>query len=127
DAANAVIAGSQAAAIQGQLNFSRDMEREADRIGFAVMTSAGFAPGGMASMFEKLEHSTNFNDNVNYPYLRSHPLTTERIGEGRSRMGTATHVVPASVLEHTAAQARARVLADTRVDSLRRWQPLDTD
>jgi predicted Zn-dependent protease len=127
DAAHAVIAGSQAAAIQGQLNFSRDMEREADRIGFAVMTSAGFAPGGMASMFEKLEHSTNFNDNVNYPYLRSHPLTTERIGEARSRMGTATHVVPASVLEHTAAQARARVLADTRVDSLRRWQPLDTD
>jgi len=127
DAANAVIVGSQAAAIQGQLNFSRDMEREADRIGFALMTSAGFAPGGMASMFEKLEHSMNFNDNVNYPYLRSHPLTTERIGEARSRMGTATRVVPASVLEHTAAQARARVLADTRVESLRRWQPLDAD
>ena len=32
--ASAVIAGSQAATMQGQLNFSRDMEREADRIGF---------------------------------------------------------------------------------------------
>jgi predicted Zn-dependent protease len=42
-------------------------------------------------------------------------------------MGVATHVVPASVLEHTAAQARARVLGDTRVESLRRWQPLDAD
>ena len=41
--------------IQGQLNFSRDMEREADRVGFAVMTGAGFAPGGMAAMFEKLD------------------------------------------------------------------------
>jgi beta-barrel assembly-enhancing protease len=33
DVANAAIAGGQAATIQGQLNFSRDMEREADRIG----------------------------------------------------------------------------------------------
>ena len=31
------IAGGQAAAVQGQLNFSRDMEREADRIGFGVL------------------------------------------------------------------------------------------
>ena len=54
DAANAVIAGSQADMIQGQLNFSRDMEREADRIGFQLMTGAGFAPSGMAGMFEQL-------------------------------------------------------------------------
>jgi predicted Zn-dependent protease len=127
DATNAVIAGSQAATIQNQLNFSRDMEREADRVGFAVMTTAGFAPGGMASMFEKLEHAASLNDNMSFPYLRSHPLTTERIGEARARMGTAPRVAPVSVLEHTAAQARARVLMDTRVDALHRWQSLDGD
>ena len=126
DAANAVIAGGQAAAIQGQLNFSRDMEREADRIGFGVMTSAGFAPGGMAAMFDKLDHASQLNDSGGYPYLRSHPLTTERIGEARARLGTAGRVAPHSVLEHTAAQARARVLMDTRVDALRRWQEQDT-
>jgi len=127
DAANAVIAGSQAAAIQGQLNFSRDMEREADRIGFSVMTAAGFAPGGMAAMFEKLEHSMHLNDSGNFPYLRSHPLTSERIGEARSRMGMATTLAPVSVLEHTAAQARARVLMDPRADALRRLQGYDSD
>jgi beta-barrel assembly-enhancing protease len=127
DAANAVIAGSQAATIQGQLNFSRDMEREADRVGFGVMTAAGFAPGGMASMFEKLEHSMHLNDNINFPYLRSHPLSTERIGEARARMGTGARVAPVSMLEHTAAQARARVLMDTRPDSLRRLQTLESD
>ena len=37
DAAQAVIVGSQAAMVQGQLNFSRDMEREADRIGWGVL------------------------------------------------------------------------------------------
>ncbi len=127
DAANAVVAGGQAAAIQGQLNFSRDMEREADRIGFAVMTSAGFGPGGMAAMFEKLDQASRFIDAGGFPYLRSHPLTTERIGEARARLGTAAAVLPVSGLEHTLAQARARVLMDTRVDALRRWQSLDAD
>ncbi|HEX6703229.1 MAG TPA: M48 family metalloprotease [Albitalea sp.] len=127
DAAQAAIVGGQAASIQGQLNFSRDMEREADRIGFGVMTAAGFAPGGMAAMFEKLAQSSNLNDSGGFPYLRSHPLTTERIGEARARLGTAAPAVPVSVLEHTAAQARARVLMDTRVDALRRWQSRDAD
>jgi predicted Zn-dependent protease len=85
DAANAVIAGSQAATLQGQLNFSRDVEREADRVGFQVMTAAGFAPGGMAAMFEKMDRATRLNDFGGYPYLRSHPLTVERIGEARAR------------------------------------------
>jgi len=125
DGANAAIAGSQAAAIQGQLNFSRDTEREADRIGFAVFSSAGFAPGGMAAMFEKLDQSSRLNDNGGYPYLRTHPMTTERIGEARSRMGTAPAVAPVSGLEHSVAQARARVLMDPRIDALRRWQAQD--
>ena len=127
DAANAAIVGSQALAVQGQLNFSRDMEREADRVGWQVMTGAGFAAGGMASMFEKLEQSSRLNDAGGYPYLRSHPLTSERIGEARARMGTAAPVVQPGALEHTAAQARARVLMDSRVDALRRWQALDSD
>lgn len=125
DGANAIISGSQAAAIQGQLNFSRDVEREADRIGFGVLTKAGFSPGGMAAMFEKLDQSSRLNDSGGFPYLRTHPLNAERIGEARSRMGTAKSAPPASVLAHTAAQARAKVMMDARVDALRRWQALE--
>ncbi len=127
DAMNAVLAGSQAAALQGQLNFSRDVEREADRVGFQVMTAAGFAPSGMADMFQKMDVSTRLNDYGGYPYLRSHPLTIERIGEARARAGIAVMAPRVSVLEHTLAQARARVLMDTRVDALRRWQGRDAD
>ena len=54
DGANAAMMGGQAAAIQSQLNFSRDMEREADRIGFGVLSAAGYSPAGMAAMFERL-------------------------------------------------------------------------
>ncbi len=131
DAANAAIAGSQALAIQGQLNFSRDMEREADRVGFAMMSGAGFAPGGMAAMFEKLDQSSRLNDSGGFPYLRSHPLTSERIGEARSRTapGVAAPVIAptlkANPLEHAIAHARARVLMDPRIDTLRRSQSRD--
>ncbi len=139
DAAGALITSGQAVGIQGQLNFSRDMEREADRIGASVMTSAGFDPAGMASMFERLQKSSRLNDSGNFPYLRSHPLTTARIGEARARLeageaGSAS-ALPAVVLvagsiatplEHTAALARARVLMDPRAEALQRWQRLDT-
>lgn len=130
DGANAVIAGTQAVGAQGQLNFSRDMEREADRIGYGVMTAAGYAPWAMASMFEKLDQSSRLMDSNNYPYLRSHPLTTDRIGEARSRMGpsgvTVQQAPPTgSPLETAVMQARARVLMDDRTESLQRLQRLD--
>ena len=119
NAANAVIAGGQAAAIQSQLNFSRDMEREADRVGYGVMTQAGYSATGMAEMFAKLDQASRFNDSGNYPYLRSHPLTVERIGEARSRLGTDTSPPPSgNLLEHATMRARARVLMDPRTDNL---------
>ena len=137
NAAGALITSGQAVGIQGQLNFSRDMEREADRIGSSVMASAGFNPAGMASMFERLQKASRLNDSGNFPYLRSHPLTTARIGEARARLEAgeagAAAVLPAVVLvsgsiatllEHTAALARARVLMDVRVDVLEQLRRL---
>jgi predicted Zn-dependent protease len=123
DAAQAAIVGSQAAALQGQLNFSRDMEREADRIGLSVLTQAGYASAGMARMFERLDHANRLVDNGSYPYLRSHPLTTERVAEARARQGAA----PGKLVrpEHALMQARARVLMDPAVPARQRLQELD--
>ena len=84
-AANAVMVGGQAVAMQSQLNFSRDMEREADRVGYGVMTDAGYEPQGFVSMFEKLQQAARLNDNGAFPYLRSHPMTTERIADAQAR------------------------------------------
>ncbi len=126
DAANAAIAGGQALAVQNQLNFSRDMEREADRIGFGVMADAGYDRRGFASMFDKLQQASRLNDNGSYPYLRSHPLTTERIGEAKSRLqleGPAAPAVSASASEarmvHAMMAGRARFLGDASVEALR--------
>ena len=126
DAANAAIVGGQALAAQGQLNFSRDMEREADRVGFGVMTQAGFEGQGVSGMFEKLQQAARLNDNGAYPYLRSHPLTTERIAEARARLQTGEPAGQSrkaqSALEpqlHAMMSARARVLGSPGVDDLR--------
>ncbi len=122
DIANAAVMGSQAATIQGQLNFSRDMEREADRMGYGVLTGAGFAPIGMANMFEKLDTANRLNDSGNFPYLRSHPLTVERMSEARSRalFANGNHLAPP--LRHALMQMRAKVLIDTDPQTLRRLQ-----
>ncbi len=127
DMAQAAIAGSQAAAAQAQLNFSRDMEREADRNGLGIMTQAGFAPGGMASMFEKLDQANRLNDSGGFPYLRSHPLTVDRVGEARQRIAASgvPFAASGSVLRHALMQSRARVLMDPSVQALRRWQETD--
>ena len=119
-AANAMIVGGQAVAIQNQLNFSRDMEREADRVGYGVMTQAGFEPQGFVSLFEKLQQAARLNDSGGYPYLRSHPMTTERIADMQARQQLLTLASPAPPrLAHQLLSARARVLANPGVDGQR--------
>ena len=128
-AANAVIMGSQAAAAQGQLNFSRDMEREADRVGFAISTQAGFAQQGFVTMFGKLQQASRLNDPGNFPYLRSHPLSTERMADMQSRIELPDAAAPApptarknvQETDHAMMAARARVLSNYTVDALRTW------
>lgn len=130
DAAQAAMVGGTAVAAQNQLNFSRDMEREADRVGFGVMTDAGFESRGVTAMFEKLQQASRLNDNGSFPYLRSHPLTTERIAAAQARvqLASAEAVKPSrekdiesgkARLLHAMMASRARILAAPGVDALR--------
>lgn len=129
NAATGVLAGTQAAGAQSQLNFSRDMEREADRVGFTVSTQAGFAPEGFVSMFAKLQQSSRLNDAGNFPYLRSHPLSTERMADMQSRIELPDTAMPSppsvrknvQETDHAMVAARARVLSNSAVDALRTW------
>jgi predicted Zn-dependent protease len=127
DAANAMIAGGQALAMQNQLNFSRDMEREADRIGFGVLTQAGFAPQGAVTMFDKLQQAARLNDSGNFPYLRTHPMNTERIADMQARQQLLPHTVaPPPDLVHAKMVVRSRVLSSPGVDVTRSY-PAEAD
>jgi len=88
-----------------------------------VMTEAGFDPQGFVSMFGKLQQAAALNDNGSFPYLRSHPMTTERMADmqGRQQLLTPRDALQQPDLEHAIMTARAKVLSQPGVDLLRSW------
>ncbi|MEK6593910.1 MAG: M48 family metalloprotease [Pseudomonadota bacterium] len=85
DAAMAATAFGQAGLVQSQLNFTRDNEREADRVGFQILDRAGYDPHAMAVFFERLQRATRLYESGAPSYLRTHPLNYERIADIQSR------------------------------------------
>lgn len=87
DISSAAAAVGQAGAIQNLLNFTRDHEREADRVGLQILEGAGYDPRAMAVFFERLQRATRVYEVAGSPtYLRTHPLTHERIADIQNRL-----------------------------------------
>lgn len=86
DLAMGVASFGQAAAIDRQLGFSRQAEQEADRIGFQMLTAAGYDPKGMAQMFQRLMQSSRLNEPVRGSYASTHPLSQQRQSDIESRL-----------------------------------------
>lgn len=82
----AALVSAQALSIQNQLDFTREHEREADRIGLQTLANAEFSPVGMATFFERLQAQSRFADTSAPAYLRTHPLTYERIADIQNRL-----------------------------------------
>lgn len=127
DAAMGVLSLGQTMAIREQLAFSRDAEREADRVGLQILAASGFDPHGMSSMFERLGQAGRLYDNNAPAYLRTHPLSSERVADMQNRLQTDPQLRlsgrggaggPQSI-EFGWHRAKLMALADTRVDGLR--------
>ncbi len=84
-ATQAAIAGTQALAAQQQINFTRENEYEADRIGFSRLVAAGFDPNAMGAFFDRLQRASRFAEGNAPFYLRDHPVTYERVAEAKAR------------------------------------------
>ena len=85
-ASQAILVASQASAIQSKLDFTRKHEKEADRIGLSILLDAGFEPQGMSTFFERLQRAGRFHENGAPSYLRTHPITYERIADIQNRI-----------------------------------------
>lgn len=86
DVVQAGMAISQGTAAQQQINFTRSNEYEADRIGIHSLHEAGFDAYGMASFFEVMSRQDISAPDSRIPeFLRTHPVTTDRISEARAR------------------------------------------
>jgi predicted Zn-dependent protease len=102
----AVAQGSQA---QGQINFTRSNEYEADRIGMSSLAEAGFDPQGMASFFEVISRDTTPHEYRAPEFLRSHPVSTARIAEARGRARSYPAVNTIDTKNYGVARARLLV------------------
>jgi predicted Zn-dependent protease len=71
--------------MQSQLNYTRENEFEADRIGFQRLDAAGFDDSGMAALMQRLQKQSRFSESNTPSYLRTHPITYERIAEAQAR------------------------------------------
>lgn len=116
DAAMAAVMGTQAALIQKQLAYSRDAEREADRVGLVTLTNAGFDPNGMQAFFERLMQANRHYESPSMAYLSTHPLTSERMSDMLLRTRTMPKKAHKDSLDFLLIQQRARVLQETRFD-----------
>jgi predicted Zn-dependent protease len=87
-----------------QLAFSRDNEREADRVGMQYLAAAGFDVRNMPAFFQRLQQSEHLNGADTYAFLRTHPVTIERISEAQNRAASA----PVRMLASSAAFFLAR-------------------
>jgi predicted Zn-dependent protease len=111
DAVQAGIAVAQGTAAQQQINFTRSNEYEADRIGIRALAEAGFDPHGMNSFFEVLSHQETSSPDRRIPeFLRTHPVTTARISEAKSRAADYARVTTEDSASYGI--ARARILVD---------------
>ena len=106
--ANAALATAQASSIQTQLDFTREHEREADRTGLQILQKAQFDPRAMAAFFEKLLRYGRPYENKAPTYLRTHPLTTERIADMQNRVEKMPYRQITSSMEFQLIRAKLR-------------------
>jgi beta-barrel assembly-enhancing protease len=128
DGAQAAFIGGQAALAQTGINFTRSMEREADRIGWMIYQGAQYPQAGFGAMFTKLYESSRLSDDGDYPYLRTHPLNHERLAEVAVRQqGSVPEPERSSPVNERWGQwmqARAQVLSTQRTEDWAAWQQL---
>ncbi|MGQ0442631.1 MAG: beta-barrel assembly-enhancing protease [Methylophilaceae bacterium] len=117
--ATGALATSSAATVQRQLDYTREHEREADRVGLTILENAGFDPRGMPAFFTTLQRGSRFVEGTAPSFLRTHPLTTERIADVANRVETMPYKQVADSLEYHLVRAKLRAsqgLTQTAID-----------
>ncbi len=124
----AAVATAGAMQMQNQIDYTREHEREADRVGLTLLQRAGYDPRGMATFFERLLRSNRLNELKGAPsYLRTHPLTTERIADMQDRLqDVAPKMVPDS-FEYRIARAKLRAATGSGTEAVQLFRTMLED
>lgn len=126
-AGQAVLVASQARQIQSQLDFTRDHEKEADRIGLNILINAGFDPRGMSEFFERLQKAGRFHENGAPSYLRTHPITHERIADIENRTQDMSYRQVPSSIDFQLVRAKLRASLEKPGDAVEYFESILRD
>jgi beta-barrel assembly-enhancing protease len=106
--ANGALVTASAATIQRQLDYTREHEREADRVGLSILDAAGFDVRAMPAFFTTLQRGTRFVEGSAPSFLRTHPLNAERIADVSNRVENMPYRQVTSSLEFNLVKAKLR-------------------
>ncbi|TVZ38354.1 putative Zn-dependent protease [Alteromonadaceae bacterium 2753L.S.0a.02] len=109
EAGIAAASATNAAALDAQLRFSRQMEQEADRLGMETMVRSDMDPYAMSQMFENMLRATRFQRRPP-EFLMTHPVTESRVTDTRLRAQQYPQRQVAPVLEYQLVKVRAILL-----------------
>jgi predicted Zn-dependent protease len=104
------VTAAQSLAAQTQINFTRENEYEADRVGIGILAQAGFDPHGMPAFFETMGRMTQLGPNQVPELLRTHPVTSTRIAESKARAAQYPAVDAHDSISYALMKERLRVL-----------------
>jgi predicted Zn-dependent protease len=121
DATMGAITAAQSAAAQAGINFTRENEYEADRIGIGVLASAGFDPNAMPAFFDTMFRRTQLGPDRVPELLRTHPVTSNRIAESKDRANQYPPVNVKDSLSYALMKERIRVLLVSRNGDAREY------
>jgi len=120
----AVLTAAQAAAQDSALRYSRGNEQEADRVGMQTMVDAGMDPHAAPAMFERMLQASRYSGGNRVPeFLRSHPLSENRIADTRNRAMIYPRQMKEVNLDYQLMRARvAEQLADTPEEAVQKFK-----
>lgn len=122
DAGMAAMTATQAAALQNRLNYSRQNEQEADRLGMETLVEAGYDPAAIAGMFSNMRQAMRYAGQRPPEFLLTHPLTENRISDARNRAREHPRKVYVDNLDYQLMRARAELqLAPNASDAIKRF------
>ncbi len=125
--AGAAIATTQAGGMAAQLAYSRDFEREADRQGFDILRKAGFDVRGMAAFFVRLQKAVRLYENNATAYLRTHPLTGERLTDMQNREQAVPYRQVVDSVDFQLVRAKVRAMQGLPADAIKDLEGLLQD
>jgi len=124
DAGMAAMSATQAAAQSSALRYSRTNEQEADRVGMQTLVDAGFDPHAAPSMFERMMQASRYSNTERIPeFLRTHPLSENRIADTRNRARQYPKQEPSVSLDYQLMRARvANQLATSPEEAVQKFR-----